>query len=617
MKNILKLLILLVLTSTAAVAQTSYSSVRINNGAGAAAVNIQDGGNSLTVDGTVASTQSGTWDINDITGTISLPTGASTSALQTTGNASLASIDGKIVTVDTSNVTVTSSALPTGAATEATLANIDSNIITVDTSNVTVTSSALPTGAATSALQTTGNASLASIDGKIITVDTSNVTVTNGAGAASVNIQDGGNSITVDGTLASTQSGPWSVDVNNAGGAAAVNIQDGGNSITVDGTVAATQSGTWDINDITGTISLPTGAATSALQTTGNASLASIDSKIVTVDTSNVTVTNGAGAAAVNIQDGGNSLTVDGTVASTQSGAWSVDVNNAAGAAAVNIQDGGNSITVDGTVAATQSGTWVLGANSGVDIGDVTVNNAAGAAAVNIQDGGNSITVDGAVTVSSLAPGTGATDLGKAEDSPHTSGDVGVLALAVRNDALASLTSTDLDYASISVDSSGRVNIAGQAAHDSATAGNPITIAGVARVTSPSVVGIGDVVNLLSTLMGRVVTSPYALPAQTNYEDYDNAAASGDTTVIAAPVAGLRNYIGSITLSNADTTTNSTITMKDGAAVIGKIFIPAATNLHMDFPVPLRLSDAGVAFILNSSAAVQMFGVVSFYQTSE
>lgn len=35
-----------------------------------------------------------------------------------------------------------------------------------------------------------------------------------------------------------------------------------------------------------------------------------------------------------------------------------------------------------------------LGANSGVDIGDVTINNAAGASAVNIQDGGNSITVD-------------------------------------------------------------------------------------------------------------------------------------------------------------------------------------------------------------------------------
>lgn len=42
----------------------------------------------------------------------------------------------------------------------------------------------------------------------------------------------------------------------------------------------------------------------------------------------------------------------------------------------------------------TQSGAWILGANSGVDIGDVTINNAAGAAAVNIQDGGNSLTID-------------------------------------------------------------------------------------------------------------------------------------------------------------------------------------------------------------------------------
>lgn len=41
-------------------------------------------------------------------------------------------------------------------------------------------------------------------------------------------------------------------------------IGDGGGSITVDGTVAATQSGTWNINNISGTISLPTGAATEA-----------------------------------------------------------------------------------------------------------------------------------------------------------------------------------------------------------------------------------------------------------------------------------------------------------------------------------------------------------------
>jgi len=159
-------------------------------------------------------------------------------------------------------------------------------------------------------------------------VDIGDVTVNNAGGASAVNIQDGGNSITVDGTVAATQSGTWvlgansgvdigDVTINNASGASAVNIQDGGNSITVDnaalsvvgggteatalrvtiannstgvlsvddnggsltvdGTVAATQSGTWNINNVSGTVSLPTGAATLAEQQTQTASLSVLD----------------------------------------------------------------------------------------------------------------------------------------------------------------------------------------------------------------------------------------------------------------------------------------------------------------------------------------------------
>lgn len=52
----------------------------------------------VSISGTVAVTQSGTWDINNISGTISLPTGAATAAKQDTGNTSLSSIDGKLPT---------------------------------------------------------------------------------------------------------------------------------------------------------------------------------------------------------------------------------------------------------------------------------------------------------------------------------------------------------------------------------------------------------------------------------------------------------------------------------------------------------------------------------------
>lgn len=45
----------------------------------------------------IAATQSGTWNVTNVSGTVSLPTGASTSALQTTGNTSLSSIDTKLI----------------------------------------------------------------------------------------------------------------------------------------------------------------------------------------------------------------------------------------------------------------------------------------------------------------------------------------------------------------------------------------------------------------------------------------------------------------------------------------------------------------------------------------
>lgn len=113
-------------------------------------------------------------------------------SLGAAGNASLASIDGKITAVDTGAVVVASSALPSGASTSAaqttgnnSLASIDGKITAVDTGAVVVASSALPTGAATSANQATEIASLASIDGKITAVDTGAVTISSALPAGS------------------------------------------------------------------------------------------------------------------------------------------------------------------------------------------------------------------------------------------------------------------------------------------------------------------------------------------------------------------------------------------------------------------------------------------------
>lgn len=91
-------------------------------------------------------------------------------------------------------------------------------------------------------------------------------------------------------------------------------------------------------------------------------------------------------------------------------------------------------------------------------------------------------TIDSVGSVNAIVPGVGATNLGKAEDAVHSSGDVGVQVLAVRRDTLASSTSANGDYATFSVDSVGALwtRLAGMTtiALSGSTRGRPIQITG-------------------------------------------------------------------------------------------------------------------------------------------
>lgn len=129
---------------------------------------------------------------SSVTLTSGLPTGASTSILQTTGNTSLVSIDSKLTSPLTVSGTVIANA---GTNLNTSLLTLESggNLASINTkipSNLTVTATRLlvdgsgatqpisaaslplPTGAATSANQTTANTSLNSIDTKLPTAAT-------------------------------------------------------------------------------------------------------------------------------------------------------------------------------------------------------------------------------------------------------------------------------------------------------------------------------------------------------------------------------------------------------------------------------------------------------------
>lgn len=226
--------------------------VTINNASGASAVNIQDGGNSITVDGSVS-----------ISGTVTTTGGLTDSQLRATPVPVSGTVTAANASVSTTGSTVPASATMIGGSDGTNLKAVkvsSTGVVSVDGSATTQ-----PVSLATNTPTIQAGSS---IIGKVgidqTTPGTTNkVSIgTDGTVAINAALPTGSNAI---GSITNTAFG-----VNNASGASAVNIQDGGNSITVDGTVAATQSGTWNVTNVSGTVSLPTGASTETTLSTLN-----------------------------------------------------------------------------------------------------------------------------------------------------------------------------------------------------------------------------------------------------------------------------------------------------------------------------------------------------------
>jgi hypothetical protein len=194
--------------------------------------------------GTVAATQSGTWNVTNVSGTVSLPTGASTLAEQQSQTTHLATIAGDTTAIETA------------------VQLIDDAIYTDGT------------GTPSKGIAVMGT-------------DGTNPQLVSVTASGHVNIADGGNTITVDGTVAATQSGTWTVDLGATDNAVldaiaaslAGTLTVGSHAVTNAGTFAvqAAQSGTWNITNVSGTVSLPTGASTLAEQQSQTTALQIMD----------------------------------------------------------------------------------------------------------------------------------------------------------------------------------------------------------------------------------------------------------------------------------------------------------------------------------------------------
>ena len=480
-------------------------------------------------------------------------------------------------------------------------------------------------------------------------------------GSATVIPADAANGLDVDvtrvgGTVAVTQSGTWDE----------VGINDSGNSITVDGTVAVTGA----LTDTELRASpVPVSGTVTASGPLTDTQLRASDVK-VTLDSESVAVTGPLTdtqlrASAVPVSDGGGALTVDGTVAATQSGTWNVGTVTAVTGITnpVAVTDNSGSLTVDGTVTANlAAGTNNIGdvdvltiAAGDNNIGNVdivtvpaplsTTGGGTEATALrvtiatdstgvlSVDDNGGALTVDGTITanlgatdtgnlaavktaveiidnaisgsemqvdiVASLPAGTNA--IGKlSANSGVDIGDVDILSIAAGDNNIG-----NVDIVSLPA-STNTIEVVGDVAHDAAAAGNPLRVGGYAVNAIPAAVANGDAANIITDLHGRSIVQPYAPPEKA--EQYTSPADITDTADDAAfsAVASTKHYITHFSAMCSHATTATWVYLKDGSTVIASIYCAAAGGgAALTFPTPLvgtANTAINVANATNSSA---------------
>ncbi len=158
-----------------------------------------------------------------------------------------------------------------------------------------------------------------------------------------------------------------------------------------------------------------------------------------------------------------------------------------------------------------------------------------------------------AIPVTTVIPGTAATNLGKAEDAVHATGDTGVMALAVANEAQATLAA-DGDYTPIAVDTKGSVLVKGN---------------------------VGGFTTLVSSTVVMSVAGAYATG------DYMGTTTSPQSFTSAVRTSGGTGIIKSILISDKIVTANVAMELW----IINQTFTAPTDNAAWD------LSDANMLFV--------------------
>jgi hypothetical protein len=368
-----------------------------------------------------------------------------------------------------------------------------------------------------------------------------------------ISVDDNGGSLTVDGTVAATQSGTWTV----TGTGGTFPVTDSGGSLTVDGTVTATQSGTWNIGSIT---TLPTLAAVTTVSTVTN---------VATIGTS---ITPGTGAAHLGKAE-------DAAHASGDTGVMALAVRRDA----------------DTALASTDG-----------DYGPLQLN-AAGSLKVAITAGagsGGTATADDADFTAGTTQGTIIQGVYESSPTSVTDGDVGAVGI------------TQTRALKVSIASGGIAGIVDDAAFTPATS-EVLPIGFFADESSPDSVTEGDIGAARMSLDRKQYAIAHQETstiyqngtARTPAFVAIDAATSGDNTLLAAQGSGNKIRVHQLYLVSSGTVNVRFESGAGGTALSGQMNLVANTGFVLPFsPIGWFETAANALLNLELSAAVSVDG---------
>lgn len=193
----------------------------------------------------------------------------------------------------------------------------------------------------------------------------------------------------------------------------------------------------------------------------------------------------------------------------------------------------------------------------------------------------------------SVTPGTSAAHLGKAEDAAHTTGDTGVALLTKRTDTAATSAGTDGDYATLNTDSTGRAWVNTELP-DAAALADATSNPTLSAVASYNMCFNGSTWDRCSA-----TNTPHFLQSAASTNSTSVKASAGNVAgIYAVNTTATLYYLRLYNLAAGPTCSSAT-------GFLGTIPIPASTSgsgFSFPFPVPISFG-TGIAYCLTGGGS--------------